>query len=103
MKHTIGVLVENQSGVLARVSGLFSARAFNIDSLAVGETEDAGVSRMTVVAQGEDRIVDQIRKQLGKLSEVIKVVDLTCDEMIDRELVLVKVSAPATSRSEVMQ
>lgn len=103
MKHTIGVLVENQSGVLARVSGLFSARGFNIDSLTVGETEDAEVSRMTIVAHGDDRVVDQIMKQLNKLIDVIKVVDLTKDEMIDRELVLVKVLAPASTRSEVMQ
>ena len=103
MKHTIGVLVENQSGVLARVSGLFSARGFNIDSLAVGETEDEQISRMTIVAHGDDRVVDQIMKQLNKLIEVIKVVDLTKGEMIDRELVLVKVLAPASTRSEVMQ
>ncbi len=103
MKHTIGVLVENHFGVLARVSGLFSARGFNIDSLTVGETEDAEVSRMTIVAHGDDRVVAQIMKQLNKLIDVIKVVDLTNEELIDRELVLVKVSAPAQSRNEVMQ
>ncbi len=103
MKHTIGVLVENHFGVLARVSGLFSARGFNIDSLAVGETEDEKVSRITIVAHGDDRVVDQIMKQLNKLIDVIKVVNLTGEDMIDRELVLVKVLAPASTRSEVMQ
>ena len=103
MKHTIGVLVENQSGVLARVSGLFSARGFNIDSLAVGETDDPQVSRMTIVAHGDDRVVEQIMKQLGKLIDVIKVEDLTKEELIDRELVLVKVQAPSSTRTEVMQ
>lgn len=103
MKHTIGVLVENHFGVLARVSGLFSARGFNIDSLTVGETEDEKVSRMTIVAHGDDRVVDQIMKQLNKLIDVIRVVNLTNEDMIDRELVLVKVLAPASTRSEVMQ
>lgn len=103
MKHTIGVLVENHFGVLARVAGLFSARGFNIDSLAVGETEDAAVSRMTIVAHGDDRVVDQIMKQLNKLIDVVKVVNLTQEDLIDRELLLVKVLAPASTRSEVMQ
>lgn len=103
MKHTIGVLVENHFGVLARVSGLFSARGFNIDSLAVGETEDSAVSRMTIVAHGDDRVVDQIMKQLNKLIDVVKVVNLTHEDLIDRELLLVKVLAPASTRSEVMQ
>lgn len=103
MKHTISVLVENHFGVLARVAGLFSARGFNIDSLAVGETHDATVSRMTIVVHGDDRIVEQIIKQLNKLIDVIRVEDLTDDEMIDRELVLVKVSADATTRNDVMQ
>jgi len=103
MKHTIGVLVENSSGVLARVSGLFSARGFNIDSLAVGETEDPSVSRMTIVAHGDDRVVDQIMKQLNKLIDVVRVVNLTQEDLIDRELLLVKVLAPASTRSEVMQ
>jgi acetolactate synthase-1/3 small subunit len=103
MKHTIGVLVENHFGVLARVAGLFSARGFNIDSLAVGETEDPAVSRMTIVAHGDDRVVDQIMKQLNKLIDVVKVVNLTQEDLIDRELLLVKVLAPASTRSEVMQ
>ena len=103
MKHTISVLVENQSGVLARIAGLFSARAFNIDSLAVGETEDSSVSRMTIVSQGDDRIIEQIMKQLNKLVDVIKVQDLTESEMIERELILIKVGAGASHRNELMQ
>lgn len=103
MKHTISVLVENQSGVLARIAGLFSARGFNIDSLAVGETEDPTVSRMTIVSQGDDRIIEQIMKQLDKVVDVIKVQDLSESEMIERELVLIKLGVTATSRSELMQ
>ena len=103
MQHVISVLVENHFGVLAHVSGLFSSRGFNIDSLAVGETEDPTVSRMTIVAKGDDRVLDQIMKQLDRLVDVVKVVDLTKEEIISRELVLVKVSAPAATRSDVMQ
>ncbi len=103
MKHTISVLVENHFGVLAHVAGLFSARGFNIDSLAVGETDDASVSRMTIVAHGDDRIVEQIIKQLNKLIDVVKVEDLSSDDFIERELVLVKVRADASSRNDVMQ
>lgn len=103
MKHIISVLVENHFGVLAHVSGLFSARGFNIDSLAVGETDDPTVSRMTIVAHGDDRIIDQIMKQLNKLIDVIKVQDLTQEEMIERELVLVKIGATPATRSELMQ
>ncbi|MBI4372892.1 MAG: acetolactate synthase small subunit [Candidatus Omnitrophica bacterium] len=103
MKHIVSVLVENHFGVLAHVSGLFSARGFNIDSLAVGETEDPSVSRMTIVAQGDDRVLEQIMKQLDKLVDVIKVQDLAEEDMIERELVLVKVSVSASNRSEIMQ
>lgn len=103
MRHVISVLVENHFGVLAHVSGLFSARGFNIDSLTVGETEDPSVSRMTIVAKGDDRVLDQIMKQLDRLVDVVKVIDLTKDEMIARELVLAKVSAPAKVRSDVIQ
>ena len=103
MKHTISVLVENHFGVLARVAGLFSARGFNIDSLAVGETQDAAVSRMTIMVHGDDRIVEQIIKQLNKLIDVIKVEDITNEEIIDRELVLVKVGASVTTRGDIMQ
>ena len=103
MKHTISVLVENHFGVLAHVAGLFSARGFNIDSLAVGETEDPTVSRMTIIAHGDERVLEQIIKQLNKLIDVIKVLDLTTEENISRELVLVKVHAPAASRSDILQ
>lgn len=102
MKHTISVLVENHFGVLARVAGLFSARGFNIDSLAVGETQDPEVSRMTVIAKGDDRVVDQITKQLNKLVDVICVQDLTSGDIIARELVLIKVSANAENRNDIM-
>ena len=103
MKHTISVLVENHFGVLAHVAGLFSARGFNIDSLAVGETEDPSVSRMTIMAQGDDRVIEQITKQLNKLVDVIKVQDLSQEETISRELVLIKVHATATNRSDILQ
>lgn len=103
MKHTISVLVENQFGVLARVAGLFSARGFNIDSLAVGETEDPTVSRMTIITHGDDRVIEQIRKQLDKLIDVIKVQDLTEEERIERDLVLVKVNADTGVRADLMQ
>ncbi|MBI5117741.1 acetolactate synthase small subunit [Candidatus Poribacteria bacterium] len=103
MKHTISVLVENHFGVLARISGLFSGRGFNIDSLSVGETEDTTTSRITLVVNGDDIIIEQVMKQLNKLIDVIKVNDLTTDEFIDRELALIKVHANGKTRSEIMQ
>lgn len=103
MKHTVAVLVENSFGVLARVAGLFSARGFNIDSLAVGETDDPKMSRMTIVSSGNDRVLEQIMKQLRKLIDVIRVEDLKENDMIERELVLVKVAATAKTRNEIMQ
>ena len=103
MKHTICVKVENHFGVLARVSGLFSARGYNIDSLCVGETEDPSVSRMTVVVHGDDRILDQIIKQLNKLVDTIEVIDLTAESFVERELVMVKVNADGAGRSEVIE
>jgi acetolactate synthase-1/3 small subunit len=103
MKHIISVLVQNKFGVLSRVANLFSARGFNIDSLAVGETQDHSVSRMTIVVEGDDRILEQINKQLNKLIDVIKVVDFKGEEFVDRELVLVKVSINSRTRPEVMQ
>ncbi len=103
MKHTISVLVENHVGVLAHVSGLFSSRGFNITSLAVGETEDPSISRMTIVAGGDEKVLEQIMKQLNKLVDVIKVIDMNRQESIERELVLVKVSITSSSRMEVMQ
>src|SRR3989338_5652616 len=102
MKHTIACLVENHSGVLARIAGLFSARGFNIDSLAVGATTDPTVSRMTIISRGDEKVLEQIIKQLNKVVDVIKVEDMTTEETIDRELILVKVNTTASSRSEVM-
>jgi acetolactate synthase-1/3 small subunit len=103
MKHTISVLVENHFGVLARVSGLFSMRGYNIDSLCVGETEDPAVSRMTVVVRGDDRVLEQIIKQLNKLVDTIEVTDLTKENHISRELVMVKVATNSKQRGEVIQ
>jgi acetolactate synthase-1/3 small subunit len=103
MKHTISVLVENKFGVLARISGLFSGRGFNIDSLAVGETQDPTVSRMTIVVQGDDLVLEQVVKQLNKLIDVIKVIDMKGKARVERELVLAKVAANAKARSEIMQ
>ena len=99
----ISVLVENKFGVLAKIAGLFSGRGFNIDSLCVGETLDPSVSRMTIVTRGDDRILEQVNKQLNRLIDVIKVQDFTEQAHVDRELVLVKVSAPAKSRAQVME
>lgn len=104
MKHTISVLVENHPGVLARISGLFSARGFNIDSLAVGETEDPTVSRMTIIVEGDERTLEQVKKQLNKLIDVITVHDLTQKKFIDRELLLIKVEvATSKDRNEIIE
>lgn len=103
MKHTISVLVENKFGVLARISGLFSARGFNIQSLAVGETEDPAISRMTIITDGDERTLEQIKKQLNKLIDVIKVVDFKEGEFIDRELILIKVKAAAKDKKELLE
>ncbi len=103
MRHTISVLVENEFGVLSRVAGLFSGRGFNIESLCVAETEDPGVSRMTVVTTGNDQIVEQILKQLNKLVPVLKVIDFTGMDTVNRELVLVKVNADNDSKPEVLR
>ena len=102
MQHTISVLVANRFGVLSRVSGLFSGRGFNIDSLTVAETHDPEVSRMTIVTRGDDKIIEQITKQLNKLVDVIKVSDLTGESFIDRELVMVKVQVNAENRAELL-
>ena len=103
MRHTISVLVENKFGVLARISGLFSARGFNISSLAVGETEDPTVSRMTIVVEGDEKTLEQIKKQLNKLIDVIKVVDYKEGAFLDRELILMKVSVTPKNRKEVLE
>jgi acetolactate synthase-1/3 small subunit len=103
MRHIISVEVENRFGILARISSLFSARGFNIDSLAVGETEDPTVSRITMVVPGDDKIIEQVIKQLRKLIDVIKVVDLTNQDTVERELVLIKVNAKRADRAEIMR
>lgn len=103
MKHTIAVLVNNRPGVLSRVAGLFSRRGFNIESLAVGTTEDENISRMTIVASGDEKVLEQIVKQLYKLVDICKVYDLPPDEAVERELVLIKVAAEARTRPEIMQ
>jgi acetolactate synthase-1/3 small subunit len=103
MRHTISVLVENKFGVLARIAGLFSARGFNISSLAVGETEDPTVSRMTIVTEGDDRTLEQIKKQLNKLIDIIKVVDFKEGSFIDRELILIKVAVTPKTRKEILE
>ena len=103
MKHTISVLVENKAGVLARVSGLFARRGFNIESLAVGTTEDESVSRMTIVASGDDNVLEQITKQLYKLIDVIKVFDIPKDVAVERELMLIKVSCNEHTRPEIIE
>lgn len=103
MKHTLSVLVENKPGALARIAGLFSRRGFNIDSLAVGITEDPNVSRMTITVDGQEHPIEQVTKQLHKLINVIKITDLNPDNTVARELALIKVSADAKSRGEIMQ
>jgi acetolactate synthase-1/3 small subunit len=103
MRHTISVLVENKFGVLARVTGLFSGRGYNIDTLNVAPTMDAAISRMTIVTRGDDATLEQIIKQLDKLVNVIEVIDFREGEYVDRELALLKVKADSKTRSEVMQ
>lgn len=103
MKHTLAVLVENRSGVLSRVASLFSRRGYNIDSLAVGVTEDPKTSRMTIVVDGDDHVLEQVTKQLNKLVDVIKVSDIGGDDSVERELALIKVSADVSARTEIIQ
>ena len=102
-KHTIAVLVENRFGVLSRVAGLFSARGYNIESLSVGETLDPTVSRMTLEVSGDDEIIEQVIKQLRKLIDVIKVTDLTGENFVEREMVLVRVNAEPAVRAEALR
>jgi len=103
MKHTISVLVENEFGVLSRVSGLFSGRGFNIESLSVAPTFDASISRITLVTRGDDQILEQITKQLNKLIDTIKVIDFTGQDYVERELALIKVTAEEETRAEVLR
>jgi acetolactate synthase-1/3 small subunit len=102
MKHIINALVENKSGVLAHVAGMFAARSFNIDSLVVGRTEDPKLSRMTIVVVGDDRVVEQVRKQLAKVIPVVKVQDYIGQPVVARDLMLISVAAPPEKRPEVM-
>ena len=103
MKHILAVLVENKPGVLVRVAGLFARRGFNIESLAVGKTVDPAISRMTIELEADEKTLEQVVKQLNKLVNVIKISNLTREPSVSRELVLLKVKAPAASRSEIQQ
>ncbi|MDD5153449.1 MAG: acetolactate synthase small subunit [Desulfovibrionales bacterium] len=103
MKHTFSVLVENKPGVLSRVAGLFSGRGFNIESLCVAETLDSELSLITLVTRGDEQIIEQINKQLNKLINVLKVVDVSEGDFVEREMVLVKVKAEGNTRAEVLR
>ena len=100
-KHTLSALVQNQPGVLAHVAGMFAARSFNIDSLTVGRTEDPGISRMTIVVVGDDNTLEPVRKQLGKIVPVVKIYDWTGQNLVQRDLMLIKVTAPLEKRPEI--
>jgi acetolactate synthase-1/3 small subunit len=102
MKHIISALVENKPGVLAHVAGMFAARAFNIDSLAVGRTEDPELSRMTIVVVGDDKVVEQVRKQLAKIIPVVKVQDFVGQPVVARDLMLISIAAPPAKRPEIL-
>jgi len=103
MRHNISALVENKFGVLTRITGMFSGRGFNIDTLNVGPTLDPSTSRMTIVVRGDDTVLEQVTKQLHKLIDVIEIEDFRDDEVVERELVLLRVNVDAQSRAEVMQ
>ena len=103
MQHTISILVSNKFGVLSRISGLFSGRGFNIESLNVAETTDPNISRMTIVTRGDEKKIEQITKQLNKLIDIIKVIDLTEESFIDREMILVKMNAEPRVREEILR
>jgi len=102
-KHIISALVMNRPGVLAHMAGLFSARGFNIDSLAVGETERPDVSRMTIVVAGDEGILEQVRKQIGKLIDVVKIQDFSDTRHVERDLALIRVNAPTNRRGEIIE
>jgi len=101
IRHVLSALVQNRPGVLAHVSGMFASRGFNIESLAVGETEDADLSRITVVVNGDDRMLEQIRKQLEKIVTVVKVLDISRADFVERDLMLIKIDAPPSIRAEL--
>jgi acetolactate synthase I/III small subunit len=102
-RHVISALVQNEPGVLAHVAGMFAARGFNIDSLVVGRTEDPELSRMTIVVGGDERVLEQVRKQLGKIIPVVKIRDFTEVDYVERDLLMVKIHVPAEKRPEVVQ
>ena len=102
MRHVISALVQNQSGVLAHVAGMFAARGYNIDSLVVGRTEDPDLSRMTIVVVGDDKVLEQVRKQLGKIVPVVKIRDFEDVDYVERDLMLLRVHVPADKRPEIM-
>jgi len=102
MKHIISALVQNKPGVLAHVAGMFAARAFNIDSLAVGRTEDPALSRMTIVVVGGDKILEQVRKQLAKIIDVVKIQDFSGKSTVSRDLMLISVCCPPEKRPEIL-
>lgn len=103
MRHTLAVQVANQPGVLTRVAALFARRGYNIESLTVGETEKPDISRMTIVVSGDESVLEQVTKQLFKLIDVIKISDITYEQSVDRELMLIKVQADPATRGEIMQ
>jgi acetolactate synthase I/III small subunit len=101
MRHVLSALVQNQPGVLAQVSGMLATRGFNIDSLAVGETEDAHLSRMTFVVHGDDAVLEQVRKQLDKIVSIVRVDDISSEDHVERDLMLIKVVSPSAKRTEI--
>lgn len=101
MRHVLSALVQNQPGVLAHVSGMLASRGFNIDSLAVGETEDPHLSRITFVVRGDDRVLEQVRKQLEKIVTVVRVIDISREDFVERDLMLLKLDAPSERRLEI--
>lgn len=102
MRHLLSALVQNQPGVLAHISGMLASRGFNIDSLAVGETEDPHLSRVTFVVMGDDRVLEQVRKQLEKIVTVVRVIDISRQQYVERDLMLLKVDAPQERRAEIL-
>lgn len=103
MKHILAVWVEHHPGILSKVSGLFSRRGYNIESLVVSKTEDSSIFRMTIVVDGDETIIEQVTKQLNKMVDVIKVSDITDEETVDRQLLLIRIAADSTNRSEIIQ
>src|SRR5574338_676422 len=102
MRHVLSAVVQNVPGVLAHISGMLASRGYNIDSLAVGETEDPQLSRMTFVVVGDDSVLEQVRKQLEKIVTVVKVLDISSQDFVERDLMLIKVDAPPNRRSEIV-